>query len=355
MKKNNRQITYAQAINEAIDISLDKDKSVFLIGLGVTDPIGVFGSTKGLQEKHGNNRVFEMPISESAVTGVCLGSSLVGMRPIMTHMRLEFAITAMDQICNQAAKWHYMFGGKDKAPVTIRMIVGRGWGQGAQHSQSLHNWFAHVPGLKVVMPATPYDAKGLLISSIEDDAPTIFIEHRWLYNISGYVPKEYYKVSIGQPNIIKEGSDVTLITSSYTTLDGKRAAEKLEKFNISVEHIDLRTISPINYELIFKSIRKTGKLVVCDQGTKSSGFASEVITRILENEFNSLHSKPIRITLPDTPTPTSRALSNYYYPQPEHIIFQISKMFNFPYKDPSATINSDDFLDVPDQSFKGPF
>jgi len=355
MRNKNRQITYSQAINEAIDMSLDKDRSVFLIGLGVTDPIGVFGSTKGLKEKYGAHRVFDMPISENAVTGICLGSSLVGMRPIMTHMRLEFAITAMDQMCNQAAKWHYMFGGRYKAPITIRMIIGRGWGQGAQHSQSLHNWFAHIPGLKVVMPATPHDAKGLLISSIEDDAPTIFIEHRWLYNISGYVPEEYYKVSIGEPKIIREGMDVTLITSSYMTLDGKKAIEKLKQFNISVEHIDLRTISPINYQPIFNSIKKTGKLVVCDQGTKSSGFAAEVITKVLENEFKSLTSKPIRITLPDLPTPTSRALSNYYYPQPEHIIFQISKMFGFPYKDPFDTIDPSDYLDVPDQNFRGPF
>lgn len=355
MNNNTRQITYAQAINEAIDISLYKDPSVFLIGLGVTDPIGVFGSTKGLKEKYGNDRVYDMPISENAVTGICLGSSLVGMRPIMTHMRLEFAITAMDQICNQAAKWHYMFGGRYKAPITIRMIVGRGWGQGAQHSQSLHNWFAHIPGLKVVMPATPHDAKGLLISSIEDDAPTIFIEHRWLYNISGYVPEEYYKLTIGEPNIIKAGSDITLITSSYMTLDGKKAIEKLEEFDISVEHIDLRTISPINYKPIFDSVKKTGKLIVCDQGTKSSGFAAEVITKVLENEFDSLTSKPIRITLPDLPTPTSRALSNYYYPQPEHIIFAISKIFGFPYKDPHEKINPSDYLDVPDQSFKGPF
>ena len=167
----NRQLKFFEAIHEAIDICLERDRSTYLMGLGVPDPIGVFGTTKGLQEKHGKKRVFDMPVAENAMSGVALGSCLVGMRPIMTHMRLEFAMTAMDQICNQAAKWHYMFGGQSKVPLTIRMLIGRGWGQGPQHSQSLHAWFAHIPGLKVVMPSTPYDAKGLLIASIEDDNP----------------------------------------------------------------------------------------------------------------------------------------------------------------------------------------
>jgi pyruvate dehydrogenase E1 component beta subunit len=207
----NRQLKFSEAIHEAIDVCLERDRKVYLMGLGVPDPIGVFGTTKGLQEKHGKKRVFDMPVAENAMSGVALGSCLVGMRPIMTHMRLEFAMTAMDQICNQAAKWHYMFGGQSKVPLTIRMLVGRGWGQGPQHSQSLHAWFAHIPGLKVVMPSTPYDAKGLLIASIEDDNPVVFFEHRWLHNIHGPVPEGHYTVPLGEPRLVTEGGDVTIV------------------------------------------------------------------------------------------------------------------------------------------------
>ena len=242
----NRQLKFSEAIHEAIDICLERDRNIYLMGLGVPDPIGVFGTTKGLQEKHGKKRVFDMPVAENAMSGVALGSCLVGMRPIMTHMRLEFAMTAMDQICNQAAKWHYMFGGQSKVPLTIRMLVGRGWGQGPQHSQSLHAWFAHIPGLKVVMPSTPYDAKGLLIASIEDDNPVIFFEHRWLHNIHGPVPEGHYTVPLGEPRLVTEGGDVTIVAASYATLESIKAARELEREGIKAEVIDLRTLVPRN-------------------------------------------------------------------------------------------------------------
>ena len=176
-----------------------------------------------------------MPVAENAMTGVALGSCLVGMRPIMTHMRLEFAMTAMDQICNQAAKWHYMFGGQSKVPMTLRMIIGRGWGQGPQHSQSLHAWFAHVPGLKVVMAANAHDAKGLLVSSIEDDNPVMFLEHRWLYNISGPVPEGLYRVPLGQGRVVVEGGDVTIVACSYMTVEAYRAARMLMEVGVQAE------------------------------------------------------------------------------------------------------------------------
>jgi acetoin:2,6-dichlorophenolindophenol oxidoreductase subunit beta len=301
-----------------------------------------------------------MPVAENAMTGVALGSCLVGMRPIMTHMRLEFAMTAMDQICNQAAKWHYMFGGQSKVPMTLRMIIGRGWGQGPQHSQSLHAWFAHIPGLKVVMPSTPHDAKGLLIASIEDDNPVVFFEHRWLHNIHGPVPEGHYTVPLGEPRIVTEGVDVTIVACSYATLDAIKAARLLERDGIKPEIIDLRTLVPRKDAAILASVHKTGRLVVVDQGTLTGGFAGEIVARVTEQAFDALKTAPIRVTLPDVPTPTTRALSNYYYPTPRHIAAAARRALGLSlegsHDDPWADIAPEDkTLDVPDKSFTGPF
>lgn len=352
-----RQLTYARALNEAVDICLERDPKVYLLGLGVPDPIGVFGTTAGLREKHGADRVFDMPIAENGMTGIALGSALTGMRPVMTHMRLEFAMTAMDQICNQAAKWHYMFGGQSKVPLTMRMIIGRGWGQGPQHSQSLHNWFAHIPGLKVAMPATPHDAKGMLIAAIEDNNPVVFIEHRWLHNIQGPVPEGHYTVPLGEPRLIRQGKDTTIVSSSYATLDALKAANQLAADGINVDVIDLRTIAPLDDTLILESVARTGRLVVADQGTLTAGFAAEIIARVTEKAFDRLKAAPIRVTLPDCPTPTTRALSNYYYPTPGHIAAAVRKAMGLPVDgDPFAGINpADKTLDVPDKAFTGPF
>jgi len=350
-----RHITYAQAINEAQDVCLENDPNVYLLGLGVPDPIGVFGTTKNLVDKYGPKRVQDMPIAENAMTGIALGSALTGMRPVMSHMRVEFAMPAMDQICNQAAKWHYMFGGQSRVPMTIRMIVGRGWGQGPQHSQSLHAWFTHTPGLKVVMPSTPYDAKGLLIASIEDDNPVIFIEHRWLHNVTGHVPEGHYSIPLGQPNIVKTGENVTLVASSYNVIECILARKALHERGISAEVIDLRTLTPLNDEPILESVKKTGHLVVCDQGAMTAGFAAEVMARVTEKSFSDLKSAPIRITLPDCPTPTTRALSNYFYPTMAHIVNAALRTQGIESNDPFDAITPEEFLDVPDPSFKGPF
>lgn len=352
-----RQLKYSEAINEAIDICLDRDPKTYLLGLGVPDPIGVFGTTIGLREKHGAHRVFDMPIAENGMTGIALGSSLVGMRPIMTHMRLEFATTAMDQICNQAAKWRYMFGGQATVPLTIRMIVGRGWGQGPQHSQSLHAWFAHIPGLKVIMPATPYDAKGMLIAAIEDNNPVVVIEHRWLHNMHGHVPEGYYTVPLGQPRRMREGNDVTVVSSSYASLDALKAANLLEADGIETDIIDLRTIAPLDDTMILESVERTGRLVVVDQGTATAGFAAEIMARVAEKAFSKLKTPPLRVTLPDCPTPTTRALSNFYYPTPRHVVAAVRQAMGLSYEeDPFAGIDpADKTLDVPDKAFTGPF
>jgi pyruvate/2-oxoglutarate/acetoin dehydrogenase E1 component len=332
---------------------MSKDPTVFLFGLGISDPAAIFGSTRNLYEKYGAKRVVDMPVSENAMTGVALGAALAGMRPVMTHIRLEFALLAIDQIVNQAAKWHYMFGGRASVPMVIRLIVGRGWGQGAQHSQSLHSWFAHIPGLKVIVPATPYDAKGLLIAAIEDNNPVICIEHRWLYNISGEVPEGIYKVSLEEPNVVREGKDITIVASSYTTIEALEAISELDKEGISCELIDLRTLNPLNDKKILQSVQKTGNLIVLDMGWKSGGFSAEIIARVVEKHALALKNPPIRITLPDVPTPTSRALSNYYYPLPNDIAnaarLLMGKQQNL------QEIKPEEFLDVPHLNFTGPF
>ena len=349
-----RELKFFEALREAVDICMEKDPSVYIIGLGVPDPKGVFGSTLDLHKKFGNSRAMDMPASENGMTGIAIGSALVGMRPILTHQRVDFALLSLEQIANQAANWHYMFGGKMSVPLVIRLIVGRGWGQGPQHSQSFHSWFAHVPGLKVVMPTTPSDAKGLLISSIEDNNPVIFIEHRWLYNIQGEVPKGHYQVPIGKAKVSKNGKDVTIVSFSYMTLEALRAAEMLEMDGVSVEVIDLRTIKPIDYDTIFQSVIKTGKLVVADIGWYTGGIGGEIISKVSEEMFSSLLAPPCRVALPDCPTPTSRELAKHYYPRAIHIAAAIRKMLGCPMPDEEEKKSSIP-LDVPDSSFKGPF
>lgn len=350
-----RILKFHEAIREAIDLNMAESSDVYLIGLGVTDPKGVFGTTLGLQQKYGSNRVMDMPISENGITGVAIGSALVGMRPIISHQRIDFAITSMDQIVNQAANWHYMFGGQIGVPLVVKIVIGRGWGQGPQHSQSLQTYFAHVPGLKVVMPTTPYDAKGLLVSSIRDNNPVIFIEHRWLHNISGHVPEGLYNVPIGQPKIIKEGKEITIVSISYMTLEAIRAAEMLEKDGISAEIIDLRTLKPFDDRIILESVRKTGRLVVADTGWLTAGFCTEVITRVVEKAFKYIKSPPKRLALLDCPTPTSPALAKYFYIRDVHIYATVKNMLG--YEVDESILKPDDSIlyDVPDSTFTGPF
>ena len=354
-RETGRELKYFQAIREATDQCLDMDTSVYLIGLGVPDPKGVFGTTSGLQEKYGVHRVMDMPTSENGMTGIAIGSALVGMRPIMVHQRIDFAILAMEQIVNQAAKWHYMFGGKMSVPMVIRMIIGRGWGQGPQHSQSLQSWFAHVPGLRVIMPTTPYDMKGLMVSSIEDNNPVICIEHRWLYNITGYVPKKIYRVPLGKARVMKEGEDLTIVAMSHMSLEALRAAELLEKEGLSIEVIDLRSLRPLDMPTVLESVSKTGHLLVADTSWKTGGFAGEIVARVTEEAFGSLKAAPQRIALPDCPTPTSPSLANIFYSRTSDIVESIRKVLGCKKDFPVMRIETPEYLDIPDPSFVGPF
>lgn len=350
-----RALKFFQAINEAIDLCMANDPTVYIMGLGVPDPKGIFGSTLGLQQKYESRRVMDMPTAENGMTGVAIGSALVGMRPILTHQRIDFALLSIEQLVNQAAKWHYMFGGQMCVPLVIRMIIGRGWGQGPQHSQSLQAWFAHIPGLKVVMPTTPYDVKGLLISSIEDNNPVIFIEHRWLYNISGHVPEGVYRVPLGQARVIKEGEDLTIAATSYMTLETLRAAEMMAEDGIRAEVIDIRTLRPLDEALILESVRKTGRLVVADTGWKAFGIGAEVVARVVEEALSDLKSPPVRVALPDYPTPTSPALAAHYYPRAVHIAATAKRMLGFKADGHGPEVVTSVPLDVPDSSFTGPF
>lgn len=357
--ESKRKLTYAEAVREATDQCMQMDKSVFVIGEGVPDPKHIFGTTAGLQEKHGKNRVLDMPVSENGLTGVCIGAALKGMRPIMVHQRLDFVLLAMDQIVNNAAKWHYMFGGKVSVPLVVRAIIGQGWGQGAQHSQNLQAMLAHVPGLKVVMPSNAYDAKGLLIASVKDNNPVIFIEHRWLHNITGHVPEEPYTVPIGKAKVLQEGKDLTIVTSSYMTVDAVKAANVLAG-KVSPEIIDLRTIKPLDFETIRQSVEKTGRLLVADSGYYSGGLAGDIIARVSEQSINALKAAPRRVTLPDLPAPTSQALSRYYHPSHIEIIKEMCQLANVPAEQAKSIIEAEKQkmpakLDVPDPSFTGPF
>ncbi|MFA6562320.1 MAG: alpha-ketoacid dehydrogenase subunit beta [Verrucomicrobiia bacterium] len=350
----NRNITYYQALNEAIRQMMETDSRVFLFGEGVPDPKAIFGSTAGLQERFGPERVFDMPLSEAGMTGVAVGAALAGMRPVMTHQRIDFTLLAMDQIVNHAAKRCYTSGGRQAVPLTIRSIIGRGWGQGSQHSQSLHAMYAHVPGLKVVMPVTPYDAKGLLIASVEDNNPVMFIEHRWLYGVTGHVPEEIYRVPLGQANIFREGSDLTIVAVSYMTLEAFRAAETLAKFGINAEVVDVRTLRPLDETTILESVRKTGRLMVADTGWGTVGFSAEIVARVAEKLHGQLKSAPIRIGLPDCPTPTTPALADLYYPRAVHIAAAARAMLGLAAEELPETPTPVQ-LDVPDKSFTGPF
>lgn len=345
---------FVDAVNYALHLALDKDPKVLFYGLGANDPKRLFGTSKGLVEKFGQDRVFDMPTSELAMTGVGVGVALAGYRPIMCHQRLDFALLSVDQIVNSAAKWFYMFGGQDHVPLTIRFVLGRGWGQGPTHCQSLQSWFAHVPGLKVVMPSTPQDAKTLLLSSIFDENPVIYLEHRWLHDQEGSVSEGFEIEELGKAKVLNEGTDLTIVSLSYMTIEAIHAVKALRDEGVSAELIDLRSIVPMDWNTIAKSIRKTGRLLVLDTGAESFSVASEIISRATIHEFSSLRAAPRRLASPDCPVPTSFGLSKEFYPNADHVIDQALALVGKKRKIPPI-IDAGKPHDVPGSWFKGPF
>ena len=326
-----RQISYVQAINETLHQMIEKDERVFLIGQGVTSPWYVGATTVGLIERF-PERVIDTPVSENGITGAAVGAALAGLRPILVHPRMDFMYYAMDQIANHAANWYYMFGGQLSVPITIWGIINRGGEQAAQHSQALQAMFAHIPGLKVVMPSTPYDAKGLLVASIEDDNPVVYIDERWLYNHVGVVPEGIYSVPIGKGIVRREGKDITVVATSYMTHEAMKAAESLEKEGKDVEVIDLRSLKPLDEELLFSSVKKTGRLVIADGGWKTCGIGAEISAIIAEsNIFKQLKAPITRVSLPDTPAPASSALEKVYYKEAKDIVLAVRKVMEVDY------------------------
>lgn len=309
-----RITSYSLAINEALHQAMADDDSVVVIGQGVKSPWYVGNTCKGLVERFGEGRVIDTPVSENAITGAAVGAAIAGMRPVVVHPRVDFMMYALDPIINEAANWHYMSGGKVSVPVVFWGIVNRGGEQAAQHSQALHALFAHIPGLKVVAPATPFDAKGLMTAAIRDPNPVVFIDDRWLYGLEGEVPEAQYLVPIGKGMVRREGTDVTIVASSHMAFESLQAAEILDKDGIAAEVIDLRTIKPFDGEIILESVKKTGRLVVADGGWTTCGFSAEIAAFISEHGFDFLEQPVKRVALPDVPAPASRTLEKAYYP-----------------------------------------
>ena len=361
MENKERIISSAQAINEAFQIMGKRDKDVLLMAEGIDDPSSIFGTTKNLLDIYGAERILEMPTSENAICGIAVGAAMSGKKPVVSFHRVEFALLAMEQIINNAAKMHYLSNGKHTAPIVIRLVIGRGWGQGPEHSQSLETLFSYIPGLKVFMPAFPSDYKGMLISAIEDKNPVIIIEHRWTHYIKENVEEGYFTSDITKPKKLNTGNHATIVSTSYSSIDAMKAVKLLKKYNYELDFFDLRVTRPLNLKEIFESVKKTGSIITVDTGYKTLGIGSEITSQITENCFNFLKYKPIRIGLPDHPTPSSRGYIKGFYPDAKKIILAFSEITNMDTKLEKRIINELEQLeektpiDVPDSSFQGPF
>jgi pyruvate/2-oxoglutarate/acetoin dehydrogenase E1 component len=319
-------MNYGQAIREAHALLLRQDPKVFLIGQGVKSPWYAGSSLHELDKEFGDKRIIDTPVSENATTGAAIGAAISGMRPIVFHPRMDFMLLAVDPIINQASNWSYIFAGEVNVPIVIRAVINRGGEQGAQHSQALHAMFMHIPGLKVVMPSTPYDAKGLLISAVNDGNPVIYIDDRWLYDIEDEVPEECYEVEIGKGVIRKKGKDVTIIGISYMAKQAVKASETLSLYGIDAEIIDLRSLKPWDEELVLASVRKTGRCVIADPGWITGGASAEIAAVVGNKLFGCLKDPILRISLPDAPAPVSKTEEDVYYRTSEDIVNAVLKI-----------------------------
>lgn len=315
-----RSRTFVQALNEALDIAMERDPNVYMLGEDIGEMGGDFGVTRGLWAKYGDARVRDTPLSEAAIIGASVGSAMLGMRPVAEIMFADFIGECYDQLVNNAAKMHYMFDGQFKAPIVVRTACGGGFGGGPHHSQSVEGWFLNVPGIVLVAPATPADAKGLLLASIENDNPIIFLEHKALYRIKGEVPEGYYTTPLRKAAVARAGNDVTVIATMKMVHEALAAATELEKEGVSVEVIDLRTIRPYDAETVLESVRKTGRAVVANEAPKIGGLAAELSATIGEECFHDLKAPVARVAGLDTPIPFSLVLEKYILPGKEQVI-----------------------------------
>ncbi|NMC46856.1 MAG: alpha-ketoacid dehydrogenase subunit beta [Chloroflexi bacterium] len=322
-----RELTYKDALYEALDQVMVKDERVFLIGEDIGVYGGAFGVTGDLQQKYGKERVIDTPISEAGITGACVGAAITGMRPVGEIMFSDFVVLSMEQLVLQAARIRFMFGGKATVPMVLRLPGGSGTGASGQHSGSYESWFVHVPGLKVVMPSTPYDAKGLLLASIEDPNPVMFFEHKLLYKTKGPVPEEMYTIPLGKSNVVREGKDLTIVATSIMVSRAMEAADQLAAEGIDVEIIDPRTIRPLDMEPIVASIIKTGKVLIVHEAVKMGGFGGELAASIVESEaFGYLDAPVRRLAGLDMPIPYNRNLEYHAVPQIENIVEEARKI-----------------------------
>jgi pyruvate dehydrogenase E1 component beta subunit len=346
-----RILTYSAALAEAVAQEMARDPAVLVLGQGVDDFKGMYGTTSGLAQRFGPPRVFDTPLSEEGMTGVAIGMALAGMRPIHTHIRMDFMLLAMNQIVNIAAKSRYMYGGSVSLPLVIRSVIGRSWGQGAQHSQGLHSLFMHIPGLRVVAPATPHDAKGCMIQSIRDDNPVIFVEHRMVHMQKGLVPEEPYTIPFGKARIVAAGSDITLVGISHALIDCLRARESLLAKEIAAEVIDPVSLSPLDSTTIVASVRKTGRLLVVDSAWTCCGTSAEIIAQVTEQLQEEQPIRCGRLGFAPVVCPTTKKLENLFYPTPQTIAAAAYRLVH-----PKAAAWQPDTVTVPEIiQFKGPF
>ena len=342
-------MSFRQALALAMAREMEADPSVFVFGLDVSDHKRIYGSTIGLVERFGPNRCFGTPLSEEAMTGVALGAAISGLRPIHVHIRVDFLLLAMNQVANMIATLRYMRGGRLTVPLVIRAVIGRGWGQSAQHSKSLHGLFAHFPGLKVVLPTTPQDAYSLLRAAIRDDNPVIFLEHRWLYDVEGEVDDEQ-SVPIGLPAVRRSGDALTIVCTSWMNIEAMKAAEIMARRGVELEVIDMRTAAPLNEDPVVESVKKTKRCIVADYDWPQCGFSAELAAVIGRRCFSDLAHPIERLGFAPVPCPTARPLENLFYPSAIHIIRTTEQMLGLEPMD----LSGESFYSY-EQRFKGPF
>lgn len=345
-----RNLKYREAISEGLVQTMEADASIFVTGISVNYSSAVFGTVREARERF-PERVISSPAMENGLTGIAIGAAAMGMRPIIVHERCDFAFLAMDQLINLAAKWRYMYGcNAGSVPIVVRMIIGRGWGQGATHSQSIQSILAHFPGLQVVMPALPHEAKFLLIDALKSEAPTVILEHRSLFETEGPVDDEFQLIEqprIGKGRFVRIGKDITIVASSFMVREAMDAAYSLLEHGVEAEIIDIQSIRPLDESLILNSVSRTGRLLVCDTSHELCGFASEVCALVAEKAFASLKCAPRRLTLPDCPAPVAHSLEQAFYPRASTIAALVLNMLGKEVPDLSAIDRID--------SFKGPY
>ncbi len=351
-----KEYSYKELLNITLKELMSKNKNIVSFGLGIDDPKNIFGTTTGLLEKFGNKRVFDTPTSENAVTGIGIGMSLNGIIPIMTHQRMDFFLLAFDQLINNAAKWKYMFGNKKTVPIVIRLIVGRGWGQGPTHSQNFQSLFVNTPGIKVFAPSLPSTGRDILINAVNEKDPVIIIEHRWLHNIKEkYSLKNKYEKKF-DIQLLNRGNNLTILTWSYSTIEIMKLYKILNYNKISFDHIDILSLKPINIKKIYNSVKKTKRLLILDNTShKFVSLGGDIISQLILKDNNIFKTEPVNLSLPDIPSPTSYYLSKNFYNSSSVILKKIEKILNKKLKKKNLSEGKLIHHDVPDINFSGPF